>query len=155
MEINVPTTSVLIEDVKTPQNNALMTTHVPRICAMHLPENACSSQSAAHAPLVKSDPAIPSWDARSPKEFVTTTTHVPSTAAASKLDAHLFQMTNCAMTTIQTPSIDVISSWDVSELQSFVTITTHAPPTLQSTDNVNTSMHAKLQTNAQSHLAVL
>jgi hypothetical protein len=112
METNVPPTNVPIEDVFTFKNNALMTMHVPKIFAILQPETACLLQSAAHAPTVKSEPATRNWDARSPKEYVTTTTHVPLMLVTKELDAHTLQWTKCVMTTIHVPPIDVISNWD-------------------------------------------
>jgi hypothetical protein len=127
METNVPPTNVPIEDVFMFKNNALTTMHVPRIFAILQPETVYSLQSAAHAPTVKSEPVTRTWDARSLKEFVTTTTHVPLMHVTKEPDAHTLQWTKCVMTTIHAQPIDVISNWDVLEHQSHVTITTHVP----------------------------
>jgi hypothetical protein len=131
METNVLPTTVLIEDVLTFQNNALTIMHVPRTSVILQLENASSLQLFAHAAPVKSDLAIPNWDAKLLQEYVTITTHVPLIPVMNNSDASSLLMTNCAMTMMLTLLIDVISRRDVSELQLFVTITTHVLKILQ------------------------
>jgi hypothetical protein len=155
METNVPSTNVPQRDVSTLQRIALMMMHVPRTCAMQPLESVSTPRSLANPALARLENATESWDAKFLTEFAMTTTHVLLTAVTRTLDAALFQMTSCVMITIQTPSIDVTLSRDVFTLQSTVTTTTHAPLMFVSTENANTSMHARLLTDALYQAVIL